>query len=114
MVSATKSVYIELQQQQTYMETFLILWKKRTIICRIVFGSVNVIREFWLSRCDCYHDGDCIDDDSFKRRLFFFFAKLSRPLSVFESWLSESSLDELELDEDDDDELEPLELSIWV
>lgn len=57
-----------------------------------------------------YHDDDNIDDDSFRRRFFFFFAvKLSWPLSVFESSLSDS-LDELELD-DDDDELELLELS---
>lgn len=57
----------------------------------------------------CYED-DNIDDDSFMRRRFFFFAvKLSWPLSVFESSLSDS-LDELELD-DDDDELELLELS---
>lgn len=57
-----------------------------------------------------YHDDDNIDDDSFRRRFFFFFAvRLSWPLSVFESSLSDS-LDELELD-DDDDELELLELS---
>lgn len=54
---------------------------------------------------------DIIDDDSFRRRFFFFFAvKLSWPLSVFESSLSDSLSDELELDEDDD-ELELLELS---
>lgn len=58
-----------------------------------------------------YHDDDdIIDDDSFMRLRFFFFAvKLSWPLSVFESSLSDS-LDELELD-DEDDELELLELS---
>lgn len=58
----------------------------------------------------CYRDDDIIDDGSCMRRRFFFFAvKLSWPLSVFESSLSES-LDELELD-DEDDELELLELS---
>lgn len=57
-----------------------------------------------------YHDGDNIDDDSFIRRRFFFLAvRLSWPLSVFESSLSDS-LDDDELD-DDDDELELLELS---
>lgn len=61
---------------------------------------------------DCYHNGELMADDSCMRRRFFFFAKLSRPLSVFESLVSESSLEELELDEDDDDdELESLELS---
>lgn len=44
-----------------------------------------------------------------RRRFFFFAVKLSCPLSVFES-LSESELDESELD-DEDDELELLELS---
>lgn len=76
----------------------------------------------WLAACSdatdtddwsdvCYHDDDdIIDDDSCMRRRFFFFAvKLSWPLSVLESSLSDS-LDELELD-DDDDELELLELS---
>lgn len=57
-----------------------------------------------------YHDGDSMDDDSFMRRRFFFFAvRLSCPESVFESSLSDS-LDDDELD-DDDDELELLELS---
>lgn len=60
---------------------------------------------------DRYHNGELIAEDSFARRRFFFLAKLSRPLSVFESLLSES-LDELEPDDDDDDEeLDPLELS---
>lgn len=44
-----------------------------------------------------------------RRRFFFFAVRLSCPLSVFES-LSDSELDESELD-DDDDELELLELS---
>lgn len=44
-----------------------------------------------------------------RRRFFFLAVKLSWPLSVFESSLSDS-LEELELD-DDDDELELLELS---
>lgn len=44
-----------------------------------------------------------------RRRFFFLAVKLSWPLSVFES-VSESELDESELD-DDDDELELLELS---
>lgn len=60
---------------------------------------------------DRYHNGELMADDSLARRRFFFLAKLSRPLSVFESLLSES-LDELEPDDDDDDdELDPLELS---
>lgn len=67
----------------------------------------------WVSssiELDCFHE-DIIDDGSLRRRRFFFFAvKLSWPLSVFESSLSESSLDELD-PEDDDDELELLELS---
>lgn len=58
----------------------------------------------------CYLDEDIIDDDSLRRRRFFFFAvRLSWPLSVFESSLSDSS-EELEPD-DEDDELELLELS---
>lgn len=63
--------------------------------------------------CCCgsgYQEDDDIIDEPFMRRRFFFLAvKLSWPLSVLES-LSESELDESELD-DEDDELELLELS---
>lgn len=80
------------------------------------FGIVvapNVAWAVFSSAFDCYHDDECIDGDgSLRRRRFFFLAvKLSWPLSVFESSLSESSLDELEPELDDDDELELLELS---
>lgn len=68
------------------------------------------------ARCGCccdsggdQDDGDIIDEPFMRRRFFFLAVKLSCPLSVFES-VSESELDELELDEDDD-ELELLELS---
>lgn len=62
--------------------------------------------------CGCCSGGgdhDIIDEPFMRRRFFFLAVKLSWPLSVFDS-LSESELDESELD-DDDDELELLELS---
>lgn len=78
-------------------------------LCGICVDCVDCGGVVGIRDIDCYHNGELMADDSCIRRRFFFFAKLSRPLSVFESLLSESSLDELELD--DDDELDALELS---
>lgn len=67
--------------------------------------AANIIN----SSTRCYRDEPIIGGSATRLRFFFFAVRLSWPLSVFESSLSES-LDELELD-DDDDELELLELS---
>lgn len=100
----------ELVQQQWSIENCRIQWKKEATVCRMEFGIVvagNSTCGNWFA----FGYLDIIDDDSLRRRRFFFFAvRLSWPLSVFESSLSDSLSDELELDEDDD-ELELLELS---
>lgn len=71
-------------------------------------SALGALAEVDVRLTACNHD--IIDEDSCTRRRFFFLAvKLSWPLSVFESSLSDS-LEELELDEDDE-ELELLELS---
>lgn len=63
-----------------------------------VVDDIDSCGEVWL--IDCYHNALLISGSSVRRR-FFFCAKLSRPLSSFESVESESPSLEPELELDD-------------